>query len=88
MFLQTCSCYFSTSNQRSSQFYNDPFEAVKDIPNGATVLVGGEILILKKEILMCCLETTWKNMLSVEQSESDLSVTWWLMSNNSTDKLL
>lgn len=41
-FLQTCGCYFSTSSQRSSQFYSDPTEAVKDIPNGATILVGGK----------------------------------------------
>uniref|UniRef100_A0A3B5LAV1 3-oxoacid CoA transferase 1a n=1 Tax=Xiphophorus couchianus TaxID=32473 RepID=A0A3B5LAV1_9TELE len=40
-FLQTCGCYFSTSSPRSSQFYSDPIEAVKDIPNGATILVGG-----------------------------------------------
>lgn len=38
---QTCGCYFSTSSQRCSQFYSDPKEAVKDIPNGATILVGG-----------------------------------------------
>uniref|UniRef100_A0A7N6BWT5 Succinyl-CoA:3-ketoacid-coenzyme A transferase n=1 Tax=Anabas testudineus TaxID=64144 RepID=A0A7N6BWT5_ANATE len=38
---QTCSCYFSTSRQRNSKFYSDPTEAVKDIPNGATILVGG-----------------------------------------------
>ncbi|KAI3372750.1 hypothetical protein L3Q82_023215, partial [Scortum barcoo] len=40
--LQTCGCYFSTSSQRSSQFYSDPTEAVKDIPDGATILVGDE----------------------------------------------
>uniref|UniRef100_A0A8C4H5Q0 Succinyl-CoA:3-ketoacid-coenzyme A transferase n=1 Tax=Dicentrarchus labrax TaxID=13489 RepID=A0A8C4H5Q0_DICLA len=40
-FLQSCGCYFSTSSQRRSRFYSDPAEAVKDIPNGATVLVGG-----------------------------------------------
>uniref|UniRef100_A0A8C6PXX4 Succinyl-CoA:3-ketoacid-coenzyme A transferase n=1 Tax=Nothobranchius furzeri TaxID=105023 RepID=A0A8C6PXX4_NOTFU len=39
--LQTCGCYFSTSNYRGSKFYSDPAEAVKDIPDGATVLVGG-----------------------------------------------
>uniref|UniRef100_A0A8C4H5M6 Succinyl-CoA:3-ketoacid-coenzyme A transferase n=1 Tax=Dicentrarchus labrax TaxID=13489 RepID=A0A8C4H5M6_DICLA len=37
----SCGCYFSTSSQRRSRFYSDPAEAVKDIPNGATVLVGG-----------------------------------------------
>uniref|UniRef100_A0A672GBK3 Succinyl-CoA:3-ketoacid-coenzyme A transferase n=1 Tax=Salarias fasciatus TaxID=181472 RepID=A0A672GBK3_SALFA len=40
-FSQSCGCYFSTSSQRSSQFYADPLEAVKDIPNGSTLLVGG-----------------------------------------------
>lgn len=39
---QTCGCYFSTSSQRSGQFYSDPLDAVKDIPNGATILVGGK----------------------------------------------
>ncbi|XP_051278516.1 3-oxoacid CoA transferase 1a [Dicentrarchus labrax] len=38
---KSCGCYFSTSSQRRSRFYSDPAEAVKDIPNGATVLVGG-----------------------------------------------
>ncbi|XP_030048944.1 succinyl-CoA:3-ketoacid coenzyme A transferase 1, mitochondrial isoform X1 [Microcaecilia unicolor] len=36
-----CGCYFSTSSHRPSKFYSDPVEAVKDIPNGATLLVGG-----------------------------------------------
>lgn len=45
-FQQTCGCYFSTSTQRSSQFYSDPTEAVKDIPNGATLLVGGMLVFL------------------------------------------
>uniref|UniRef100_A0A8C6PVT5 Succinyl-CoA:3-ketoacid-coenzyme A transferase n=1 Tax=Nothobranchius furzeri TaxID=105023 RepID=A0A8C6PVT5_NOTFU len=40
-FRKTCGCYFSTSNYRGSKFYSDPAEAVKDIPDGATVLVGG-----------------------------------------------
>ncbi|KAG8011921.1 Succinyl-CoA:3-ketoacid coenzyme A transferase 1, partial [Nibea albiflora] len=40
-FLQTSGCYFSTSSQRSSQFYSDPTDAIKDIPDGATILVGG-----------------------------------------------
>ncbi|XP_034956460.1 succinyl-CoA:3-ketoacid coenzyme A transferase 1, mitochondrial [Zootoca vivipara] len=38
---KSCGCYFSTSNHHNTQFYNDPVEAVKDIPNGATLLVGG-----------------------------------------------
>uniref|UniRef100_A0A668UDL2 Succinyl-CoA:3-ketoacid-coenzyme A transferase n=1 Tax=Oreochromis aureus TaxID=47969 RepID=A0A668UDL2_OREAU len=40
-FLQTCGSYFSTSSQKNSKFYSDPVEAVKDIHNGATILVGG-----------------------------------------------
>ncbi|MED6283962.1 Succinyl-CoA:3-ketoacid coenzyme A transferase 1, mitochondrial [Characodon lateralis] len=38
---KTCAYYFSTSSLRGSQFYSNPTEAVKDIPNGATILVGG-----------------------------------------------
>ncbi|KAI9518064.1 Succinyl-CoA:3-ketoacid coenzyme A transferase 1, mitochondrial [Dissostichus eleginoides] len=38
---KTCGCYFSTSSQKRSKFYKDSSEAVKDIPNGATILVGG-----------------------------------------------
>lgn len=44
-FLQTCSCNFSTSSQKSSEFYTDPVEAVKDIPHGATILVGGKMYL-------------------------------------------
>ncbi|XP_024054731.2 succinyl-CoA:3-ketoacid coenzyme A transferase 1, mitochondrial [Terrapene carolina triunguis] len=36
-----CGCYFSTSSHRNTKFYTDAVEAVKDIPDGATVLVGG-----------------------------------------------
>ncbi|KAI1904941.1 hypothetical protein AGOR_G00010860 [Albula goreensis] len=38
---QTSGCYFSTSSSRGAQFYSDPTEAVRDIPDGATLLVGG-----------------------------------------------
>uniref|UniRef100_A0AAY4AQC6 Succinyl-CoA:3-ketoacid-coenzyme A transferase n=1 Tax=Denticeps clupeoides TaxID=299321 RepID=A0AAY4AQC6_9TELE len=36
-----CSCTFSTSYHRESQFYSSALDAVKDIPSGSTVLVGG-----------------------------------------------
>ncbi|XP_073199954.1 succinyl-CoA:3-ketoacid coenzyme A transferase 1, mitochondrial isoform X2 [Lepidochelys kempii] len=36
-----CGCYFSTSSHRNTKFYTDAVEAVKDIPDGATILVGG-----------------------------------------------
>lgn len=44
MLFQICGCYFSTSCHRNTKFYTDPVEAVKDIPNGATILVGGKYL--------------------------------------------
>ncbi|KAM9137789.1 succinyl-CoA:3-ketoacid coenzyme A transferase 1, mitochondrial [Pangshura tecta] len=36
-----CGCSFSTSSHRNTKFYTDAVEAVKDIPDGATILVGG-----------------------------------------------
>uniref|UniRef100_A0A8C3XHZ6 Succinyl-CoA:3-ketoacid-coenzyme A transferase n=1 Tax=Chelydra serpentina TaxID=8475 RepID=A0A8C3XHZ6_CHESE len=41
MLFQICGCYFSTSSHRNTKFYTDAVEAVKDIPDGATILVGG-----------------------------------------------
>ncbi|KAM5191891.1 succinyl-CoA:3-ketoacid coenzyme A transferase 1, mitochondrial [Mantella aurantiaca] len=38
---KVCGCSFSTSRSHNAKFYGDPVEAVKDIPNGSTVLVGG-----------------------------------------------
>ncbi|XP_059830239.1 3-oxoacid CoA transferase 1a isoform X3 [Hypanus sabinus] len=38
---QGCSCFFSTSAQRPTKFYDDAEAAVKDIPDGSTLLVGG-----------------------------------------------
>uniref|UniRef100_A0A674PDA6 Succinyl-CoA:3-ketoacid-coenzyme A transferase n=1 Tax=Takifugu rubripes TaxID=31033 RepID=A0A674PDA6_TAKRU len=66
---QTCSCYFSTSNQRSSQFYSDPFEAVKDIPNGATVLVGGFGLCgIPENLINSLLKTGVKDLTAVSNN--------------------
>uniref|UniRef100_A0A674NQE8 Succinyl-CoA:3-ketoacid-coenzyme A transferase n=1 Tax=Takifugu rubripes TaxID=31033 RepID=A0A674NQE8_TAKRU len=68
-FQQTCSCYFSTSNQRSSQFYSDPFEAVKDIPNGATVLVGGFGLCgIPENLINSLLKTGVKDLTAVSNN--------------------
>ncbi|XP_053557214.1 succinyl-CoA:3-ketoacid coenzyme A transferase 1, mitochondrial-like [Bombina bombina] len=36
-----CGSYFSTSSHQNAKFYSDPVEAVKDIPDGSTLLVGG-----------------------------------------------
>ncbi|KAG8598994.1 hypothetical protein GDO81_002831 [Engystomops pustulosus] len=38
---EVCVCYFSASSSHNARFYNDPTEAVKDIPDGSTLLVGG-----------------------------------------------
>uniref|UniRef100_H3CHS4 Succinyl-CoA:3-ketoacid-coenzyme A transferase n=1 Tax=Tetraodon nigroviridis TaxID=99883 RepID=H3CHS4_TETNG len=65
----TCGCYFSTSNQRSSQFYTDPFEAVKDIPNGATVLVGGFGLCgIPENLINSLLKTGVKDLTAVSNN--------------------
>ncbi|XP_076217547.1 succinyl-CoA:3-ketoacid coenzyme A transferase 1, mitochondrial-like [Aptenodytes patagonicus] len=39
--VEICGCYFSTSYHCNTKFYTDPVEAVKNIPNRATILVGG-----------------------------------------------
>ncbi|XP_048877034.1 succinyl-CoA:3-ketoacid coenzyme A transferase 1, mitochondrial-like isoform X2 [Brienomyrus brachyistius] len=39
--LKLLGCFFSSSTKRPVQFYSDPVEAVKDIPDGSTLLVGG-----------------------------------------------
>ncbi|XP_035628302.1 succinyl-CoA:3-ketoacid coenzyme A transferase 1, mitochondrial-like [Oncorhynchus keta] len=38
---RVCGCCFSTSCPRDAHFFTDPTEAVKDIPDGSTLLVGG-----------------------------------------------
>lgn len=40
-FIQILTCKFSTSKSSSKKIYNDVNEAVKDIPDGAKLLVGG-----------------------------------------------
>uniref|UniRef100_A0A3Q4ACC4 Succinyl-CoA:3-ketoacid-coenzyme A transferase n=1 Tax=Mola mola TaxID=94237 RepID=A0A3Q4ACC4_MOLML len=68
-FQQTCSCYFSTSNQRSSQFFSDPAEAVKDIPNGATILVGGFGLCgIPENLINSLLKTGVKGLTAVSNN--------------------
>uniref|UniRef100_A0A671V2J9 Succinyl-CoA:3-ketoacid-coenzyme A transferase n=1 Tax=Sparus aurata TaxID=8175 RepID=A0A671V2J9_SPAAU len=68
-FLQTCGCYFSTSCQRSSQFYSDPTDAVKDIPNGATVLVGGFGLCgIPENLINSLLKTGVKGLTAVSNN--------------------
>ncbi|XP_042585881.1 succinyl-CoA:3-ketoacid coenzyme A transferase 1, mitochondrial-like isoform X1 [Cyprinus carpio] len=66
---QTCGCYFSTSSQRSRQFYSDPLDAVKDIPNGATVLVGGFGLCgIPENLINSLLKTGVKSLTAVSNN--------------------
>ncbi|XP_023249950.1 succinyl-CoA:3-ketoacid coenzyme A transferase 1, mitochondrial [Seriola lalandi dorsalis] len=64
-----CGCYLSTSSQRSSQFYSDPAEAVKDIPNGATILVGGFGLCgIPENLINSLLKTGVKSLTAVSNN--------------------
>uniref|UniRef100_A0A671PDR9 Succinyl-CoA:3-ketoacid-coenzyme A transferase n=1 Tax=Sinocyclocheilus anshuiensis TaxID=1608454 RepID=A0A671PDR9_9TELE len=66
---QTCGCYFSTSSQRSGQFYSDPLDAVKDIPNGATILVGGFGLCgIPENLINSLLKTGVKSLTAVSNN--------------------
>ncbi|KAJ8285374.1 hypothetical protein GJAV_G00026090 [Gymnothorax javanicus] len=66
---KTCSCYFSTSSSRKSQFYTNPTEAVKDIPSGATLLVGGFGLCgIPENLISSLLKTGVKNLTAVSNN--------------------
>uniref|UniRef100_A0A6Q2X4I0 Succinyl-CoA:3-ketoacid-coenzyme A transferase n=1 Tax=Esox lucius TaxID=8010 RepID=A0A6Q2X4I0_ESOLU len=66
---QPCGCFFSTSNQRNSQFYSDPTEAVKDIPSGATILVGGFGLCgIPENLINSLLKTGIKSLTAVSNN--------------------
>uniref|UniRef100_A0A673GRI0 Succinyl-CoA:3-ketoacid-coenzyme A transferase n=1 Tax=Sinocyclocheilus rhinocerous TaxID=307959 RepID=A0A673GRI0_9TELE len=66
---QTCGCYFSTSRQRSGRFYSDPLDAVKDIPNGATILVGGFGLCgIPENLINSLLKTGVKSLTAVSNN--------------------
>uniref|UniRef100_A0A3B4Y855 Succinyl-CoA:3-ketoacid-coenzyme A transferase n=2 Tax=Seriola TaxID=8160 RepID=A0A3B4Y855_SERLL len=56
-------------SQRSSQFYSDPAEAVKDIPNGATILVGGFGLCgIPENLINSLLKTGVKSLTAVSNN--------------------
>uniref|UniRef100_A0A673GRG3 Succinyl-CoA:3-ketoacid-coenzyme A transferase n=1 Tax=Sinocyclocheilus rhinocerous TaxID=307959 RepID=A0A673GRG3_9TELE len=66
---KTCGCYFSTSRQRSGRFYSDPLDAVKDIPNGATILVGGFGLCgIPENLINSLLKTGVKSLTAVSNN--------------------
>ncbi|MBN3310844.1 SCOT1 transferase, partial [Amia calva] len=64
-----CGCYFSTSSKRKAKFYTDAVEAVKDIPNGATVLVGGFGLCgIPENLINSLLKTGVKGLTAVSNN--------------------
>uniref|UniRef100_A0A8C7MG28 Succinyl-CoA:3-ketoacid-coenzyme A transferase n=1 Tax=Oncorhynchus kisutch TaxID=8019 RepID=A0A8C7MG28_ONCKI len=66
---QMCGCSYSTSSQRNSQFYTDPTDAVKDIPSGATILVGGFGLCgIPENLINSLLKTGVKSLTAVSNN--------------------
>ncbi|XP_049564146.1 succinyl-CoA:3-ketoacid coenzyme A transferase 1, mitochondrial isoform X3 [Orcinus orca] len=64
-----CVCYFSTSTRRHTKFYMDPVEAVKDVPDGATVLVGGFGLCgIPENLIGALLKTGVKGLTAVSNN--------------------
>ncbi|TKC39861.1 hypothetical protein EI555_016395, partial [Monodon monoceros] len=64
-----CVCYFSTSTRRHTTFYMDPVEAVKDVPDGATVLVGGFGLCgIPENLIGALLKTGVKGLTAVSNN--------------------
>uniref|UniRef100_A0A5F9CGS1 Succinyl-CoA:3-ketoacid-coenzyme A transferase n=1 Tax=Oryctolagus cuniculus TaxID=9986 RepID=A0A5F9CGS1_RABIT len=62
-------CYFSTSSHRQTKFYADPVEAVKDIPDGATILVGGFGLCgIPENLIGALLKTGVKGLTAVSNN--------------------
>uniref|UniRef100_A0AAX7TPD1 Succinyl-CoA:3-ketoacid-coenzyme A transferase n=1 Tax=Astatotilapia calliptera TaxID=8154 RepID=A0AAX7TPD1_ASTCA len=67
--IKTCGSYFSTSSQKNSKFYSDPVEAVKDIHNGATILVGGFGLCgIPENLINSLLKTGVKSITAVSNN--------------------
>nr|XP_037855436.1 succinyl-CoA:3-ketoacid coenzyme A transferase 1, mitochondrial-like [Chlorocebus sabaeus] len=64
-----CVCSFSTSAHRHTKFYTGPVEAVKDIPDGATVLVGGFGLCgIPENLIGALLKTGVKGLTAVSNN--------------------
>nr|BAE27096.1 unnamed protein product [Mus musculus] len=64
-----CVCYFSVSTRHHTKFYTDPVEAVKDIPNGATLLVGGFGLCgIPENLIGALLKTGVKDLTAVSNN--------------------
>ncbi|KAK7804903.1 hypothetical protein U0070_027620 [Myodes glareolus] len=64
-----CVRYFSVSTHRHTKFYTDPVEAIKDIPNGATLLVGGFGLCgIPENLIGALLKTGVKDLTAVSNN--------------------
>ncbi|XP_023598266.1 succinyl-CoA:3-ketoacid coenzyme A transferase 1, mitochondrial isoform X1 [Trichechus manatus latirostris] len=62
-------CYFSTSTHHHTKFYSDPVEAIKDIPDGATILVGGFGLCgIPENLIGALLKTGVKGLTAVSNN--------------------
>ncbi|KAI4895381.1 hypothetical protein NFI96_025645 [Prochilodus magdalenae] len=66
---KVCVCYFSTAPRRASRFYSNPADAVKDIPDGATILVGGFGLCgIPENLINSLLKTGVKRLTAVSNN--------------------
>uniref|UniRef100_A0AAR2J5G1 Succinyl-CoA:3-ketoacid-coenzyme A transferase n=1 Tax=Pygocentrus nattereri TaxID=42514 RepID=A0AAR2J5G1_PYGNA len=62
-------CYFSTAPRRPSHFYSNTTDAVKDIPDGATILVGGFGLCgIPENLINSLLKTGVKRLTAVSNN--------------------
>ncbi|XP_032786788.1 succinyl-CoA:3-ketoacid coenzyme A transferase 1, mitochondrial [Daphnia magna] len=60
---------FSTSSQKKAHFYDNPFEAVKDIPSGSKLLVGGFGLCgIPENLISGLLESKVNNLIVVSNN--------------------
>ncbi|XP_039614555.1 3-oxoacid CoA transferase 1a [Polypterus senegalus] len=64
-----CSCLFSTISNDKAKFFTDPVEAVKDIPNGSQILVGGFGLCgIPENLIISLLKTGVKGITAVSNN--------------------
>ncbi|NP_001171772.1 succinyl-CoA:3-ketoacid-coenzyme A transferase 1, mitochondrial [Saccoglossus kowalevskii] len=65
----TCCAYFSTSPSQNVKFYDNAFDAVKDIPDNSTLLVGGFGLCgIPENLIHALLDTGVKGITAVSNN--------------------